>query len=202
MKNKVITIILLISIILLIVALVFGIEIGSFTALSISDAKEKNEQLNQKIETATRMTTISYEESISKLNNNYESYLLKREEYEQLAGFTTDENKKSIFETKQYDISYLWKTLGKYAAVHNVGIEIDVKVNNAQQNLYDLNFKLSGQYVNISEFITDIENDSDFYFRIYNFKMSGREIVNATFTVKNIMLDQRTLTAAVTGGQQ
>ena len=73
---------------------------------------------------------------------------------------------------------------------------MDVQKNNSgRENYYDLNFNVSGQYVNISQFITDIENNSDLYFRIYNFKMSGSgEVVSSTFTVKNVNIDPSTIT--------
>ena len=56
-----------------------------------------------------------------------------------------------------------------------------------------VNQSVSGEYVNIIQFITDIENDSDLYFRIYNFKMTGSTTVTATFTVKNINIDVSTI---------
>ena len=196
MKNKLTSIILLISIALLIIVMFVGIKIGNFQILSLSQLKNKNDELNTQIDTASKLTSIDYPSKIEQLEETYEKYTIEKEKYEEVSGFTDDEDKKEIYETKQYDIGYLWKTFGKYATSHNLTIGMEVQKSNNGENLYNLNFNVSGQYVNISEFITDIENNSDLYFRIYNFKMSGSgETVSSTFTVKDVAIDSSTITA-------
>lgn len=195
MKNKIISIIFLLLIVLLIITIFNGIKIGNFQILSISELKLKNNKLNETIESASKLTTIEYPKTIDTLEETYEKYNIQKQKYEELSGFTNDdEKKKQIYETKQYDIGYLWKIVGKYATSHNITIGMDVKKTSGQ-NLYDLYFNVSGQYVNISEFIKDIENNSDLYFRIYNFKMSGAsETVSASFVVKDVNIDPSTIT--------
>ena len=98
------------------------------------------------------------------------------------------------YETKQYDISYLWRVLGKYAEKRKLTLGIEVTKQKNTQSSYTLNFNVSGQYTNIIRFITDIENDSDLYFRIYNFSMSGNGTnITANFAVKNINIDSSTI---------
>lgn len=197
MKNKITLIIFLLLIVLLIVAIFVGIRIGKFQILSVSELREKNETLNEKIQTASKLTSVDYPETIDVLETTYERHTVQKNKYEELAGFT-DGDKKQIYETKQYDIGYLWKTIGKYATSRNLTISMEVK-RGSGQNIYDLYFTVSGQYVNISQFITDIENNSDLYFRIYNFKMTGSsEIISSSFTVKDINIDPSTLTSVST----
>lgn len=194
MKNKITSIIFLLLIILLIVAIFVGIRIGSFQILSVSELKEKNQELNERIQTASSLTSVDYPETIDTLQATYEKHTLQKQKYEELVGFT-DADKKQIYETKQYDIGYLWKTIGKYATSRNLTIGMEVKKGSGQ-DIYDLYFNVSGQYVNISQFITDIENNSDLFFRIYNFKMTGSsETVSSSFTVKDISIDPSTLTS-------
>ena len=194
MKNKIISIIFLLLIVLLIITIFNGIKIGNFQILSISELKLKNNKLNETIESASELTDIEYPKTIDTLEETYEKYNIQKQKYEELSGFTNgDEKNKQIYETKQYDIGYLWKIVGKYATSHNITIGMDVKKTSGQ-NLYDLYFNVSGQYVNISEFIKDIENNSDLYFRIYNFKMSGAsETVSASFVVKDVNIDPSTI---------
>lgn len=194
MKNKIISIIFLLLIVLLIITIFNGIKIGNFQILSISELKLKNNKLNETIESASELTAIEYPKTIDTLEETYEKYNIQKQKYEELSGFTNgDEKNKQIYETKQYDIGYLWKIVGKYATSHNITIGMDVKKTSGQ-NLYDLYFNVSGQYVNISEFIKDIENNSDLYFRIYNFKMSGAsETVSASFVVKDVNIDPSTI---------
>ena len=66
-------------------------------------------------------------------------------------------------------------------------------------DLYDLDFTIIGEYTSVSTFVSKIENDSDLNFRIYNFKLvkhkeTGKEL-NGTFTVKDVNIYNKTLTA-------
>lgn len=198
MKNKIISIICLLLIILLIIIVAFkGIKIGNFKILSISELKLKNDKLNETITSASELTSVEYPKTITILEETYEKYNIQKQKYEEMSGFT-ENDEKQIYETKQYDIGYLWKVVGKYATSYNLTIGMKVQKTSGQ-NLYDLYFDVSGQYVNISEFIKNIENNSDLNFRIYNFKMSGSsEIVSASFVVKNVKIDPSTITSSTT----
>lgn len=198
MKNKIISIICLLLIILLIIIVAFkGIKIGNFQILSISELKLKNDKLNETITSASELTSVEYPKTITTLEETYEKYNIQKQKYEEMSGFT-ENDEKQIYETKQYDIGYLWKVVGKYATSYNLTIGMKVQKTSGQ-NLYDLYFDVSGQYVNISEFIKNIENNSDLNFRIYNFKMSGSsEIVSASFVVKNVKIDPSTITSSTT----
>jgi len=195
MRSKITALIILVSILLLLVATLYGIKLGKFEILSISQLQQKNNDVNDKIEESSILTAIDYPDNIDTLEETYDKYLIKKQKYEELSEFV-DEDSEDIYEKKQYDIGYLWRVLGKYATTRNLTLGIDVqKNNNGQNSSYDLNFTVSGQYVNISQFITDIENNSDLFFRIYNFRMSGSgEIISSTFTVKDINIDPSTIT--------
>lgn len=197
MRNRIITIIILVSIVLLAFMMFRGVKIGSFEILSISQLKEKNDLLDKRIEAASELTSVDYPKKIETLDKSFDEYKLEKEKYEELTGNSIG-NIEEMYETKQYDISYLWRVLGKYAENRNLSIGIDVQTSNSANSIYNLNFSVSGQYTNIIQFITDLENDSDLYFRIYNFKMTGSATVTATFTVKNININPDTIKNANT----
>jgi len=198
MKDKVMIIIFLIILMLLIVAMFLGIKIGGFNISSLSQLKEKNVELSEKMAVASKLTSVDYPQNIETLESTYDEYNIQKEKYEQMSGFTNGDKKK-IYEKKQYDIGYLWKIIGKYAGTYNIGIGMQVQ-NSSTEGLYDLHFNVKGQYVNISQFIANIENNSDLYFRIYNFKMNGNsEVVNASFVVKDINIDPSTITSTNVG---
>lgn len=189
MKNRMILIIILVSIILIAFMMLHGIKIGKFEILSISQIKEKNDMLDKRIDAASELTSVDFPKNVETLEKNFEDYTIEKEKYEELTGDNGNDVEK-IYETKQYDISYLWRVLGKYAESRGLTLGIDVQSSNG---MYDFKFNVSGKYTNIIQFITDIENDSDLYFRIYNFKMSGSSTVTATFTVKNININPDTI---------
>lgn len=199
MRNKVTTLIILVSIAVLLIAALRGISIGRLQILSISSLQEKNSELNDKINDASELTAIDYPNNIETLEETYDKYEIQKQKYEELSDIAGQDGE-NAYESKQYDIGYLWKIFGKYATSRNLNIGMDVQKNNGgNDNYYDLNFTVSGQYVNISQFITDIENNSDLYFRIYNFKMSGSgETITSTFTVKDVNIDPSTITTVTT----
>lgn len=193
MKNKIILIAVIVLIILLVVSMINGIKIGNFQISSIKQLASKNQEVNEKIEKASALTSIDYPNNVEKLEETYEKYTLKKQKYDEMSDFT-DEDGNSIYEIKQYDIVYLWETFGKYAKNSNLKIEMSVKSNGSKDSFYDLYFTVTGTYTDISQFINSIENNSDLYFRIYNFKISGSgETITSTFTVKNVKLDSSTL---------
>lgn len=190
MRNRVTIILFLVFILLLVYSCVVGIKIGNFQILSISQIIEKNNTLNEKITIASNLSSVDYPENVKTLEDTYTKHTIQKQKYEELVGFT-EEDEKTIYETKQYDIGYLWRVFGKYATTRNLRIGMDVQKNsNVKENLYNLNFSVAGEYVNISQFISDIENNSDLNFRIYDFKMSGSgEEISATFTIKNVNIE-------------
>ena len=193
MRGNVTLLIILISIILLSYIAIEGIKIGNFEILSVAQLIERNEELNDKINEASTLTTTNYTDNVKTLEETYERYKIQKQKYEELAGVTSEKNDE-IYETKQYDIGYLWRVLGNYATKRNLNLGIQVQKNNTGESSYNINFTINGKYVNISQFITDIENNSDLYFRIYNFNLGGSgEVITATFTVRNINLDASTI---------
>lgn len=194
MKNKFIIIILGVSITLILFLAIFGLKIGTFEIPSISKVINKNNDVNSKIDKVTELTSINYPQEINNLESTVDSLNIQKEKYEQISGFDPENNSK-IYETEKYDIGYLWTTLGHYANKNKIKIAIDVKKGNGT-DLYDLYFTIQGEYVNISSFITKIENDSDLLFRIYNFKLvpgSSDVELKATFVVKDVNIDNETL---------
>lgn len=193
MRNRIFLIVLILLIIILTIAMINGIKIGNFQVPSIKQLTNKNQEINEKIEKASNLTSIDYPNNVEKLEDTYEKFTLKKQKYEEMSDFT-DEDGNNIYEIKQYDIVYLWELFGKYAKSNNLKIEMSVKSNGSKEGFYDLYFTTTGKYTDISQFINNIENNSDLYFRIYNFKISGSgETITSTFTVKNVKLDSSTL---------
>ena len=194
MRNKMTLLIILISIILLTYLAVFGVKIGNVEILSISQLENKNHDLELAILEASELTTKSYTQNLKMLEETYERYEIQKQKYEQFVDITNKNDE--IYETKQYDIGYLWRVLGSYATKRNVNLGIQVKKNN--NGMHNIEFYVKGKYTNISQFITDIENDSDLYFRIYNFNLEGSgEIITASFVVINVNLDASSVAAEV-----
>lgn len=196
MTRSRISIIIIIGLITLVtITALRGIKIGNIEILSISKLIEKNKNLTAKIDEASILTSKDYSNNVETLEDTFNKYLVQKQKYEQLSGITSD-TKDEKYETKQYDIGYLWRVLGKYATNRGLIINLDVQKNKKENNIYEFKFNVLGEYVKISQFITDIENDSDLYFRIYDFKMSFNQdkgMIEASFTVRNINIEADTI---------
>ena len=191
MKNKVVLIVLTVAIVLLLFFTIFGFKIGKIEVLSISKIVNKNKEINSQIDSASQLTSVTYPQTVSTLETTINNLKTQKEKYEEIADL--GDGNEGLLETEKYDITYLWTTLGKLAPKYNIKMSIDVKKTSGTE-LYDLSFNIQGEYVKISSFIKKIEDDSNLKFRIDNFKLSGSgEELTATFTVKNIRIDEKTL---------
>ena len=193
MRNKIVIIVFIISVLLLIVFSVFGFKLGKLEIPSISKIIEKNKEVNEQIDKQSDLTSTTYPKAVENFETTIDNLKLEKEKYEQVVGF---ENGESMwYETEQYDIAYLWKQLGRLATKHKVDLAIDVKKASGI-DMYDLYFTIQADYTTISTFIKKIEDDSTLLFRIYNFKLvPGASTVKlkCTFAVKDVRIDPRTL---------
>ena len=193
MKNKIVLIVLTISILFLVILAVFGFKIGKFEIPSISKIIEKNKNVNADIDKLSNLTSTTYPQKVKDIETTINDLSVQKQKYEEISGYDSEEE--NIVETQQYDITYLWTKLGKLASKQKISLSMEVKQASGS-SLYDLYFTIGGEYVNISSFVKKLEDESDLSFRIYNFKLvPGSSSVNlkATFTVKNVNINSKTL---------
>ena len=84
-------------------------------------------------------------------------------------------------------------------------MKMDVVTSGTAQDVYNLKFTVTGSYISITDFISDIENDSTLGFKIEEFKMSpsGSEgDLQATFTCKEISIKDVSQNAVQTNNNQ
>lgn len=150
--------------------------------------KEKNEEIDKKIEQLSNVISVTYVNTASNLKRTANTLQQSKTEYENQAILSSSNSSSYASKLETYDIDYLWTRLGNYAKEEGVVIKIELVASGASTNLYNLNFAVTGGYVNITDFIYDIENDSNLGFKIDEFKMSagGDSNVNATFSCKEI----------------
>lgn len=165
----------------------FGVEISSFSAI-----QEENARLENKIEEANDLKNIDYPQNISSLEASYKKLMTEKENYEQILALGVDENGQPLNKIQEYEIEKIWITMGNYATKQGVDLKLDVTSNNSISGTYDLTFTAIGGYIQIIDFLYDIERDSTLVFKLENFKMvpgtSNDELV-ATFVCKDIKLN-------------
>ena len=191
MKKLLILIIITLITILIIVTAINGLKIGKLEILGIRGMQEKNEELDIKIQEATRLASTDFKKAQSEVTENMKSLENKKQEYEDMVTVSTDTQVEQATRFTQYESERLETAIGGHA--RSEGVILDLRyaqeVNNTS-NTYNLYFTVTGQYVNIIEFISDIEDDETLGFKIENFKMVGdaNNDVKATFVCKDISI--------------
>lgn len=197
MRKFLIFVLLLILVILAYFMVTDGITIKDFHVLSWKEIQTNNEQLDQNIENLDKLITVTFKNEQSNLNESYKQLLIKKNEYADLVLYSSETDIEKATRTEMYETEFLWTKLGNYATKNNgIDMKIDVvKGSSGEDNVYNLNFTLIGEYAYISDFISSIENDTKLGFRINNFLLvpvasnsdSGNSnSLQATFTVENV----------------
>ena len=173
-----------------------GLKIGNLEILGLKGIKEKNDNLDTQVEKATRLASVDYKKATSEVQENIKQMKEQKKNYEDMTILNTDSDGATATQIQKYEIETLWVKLGNYATSEGATIKIDLtKGSNTTQETYNLNFTVNGRYISITDFISDIENDSTLGFKIENFKMypntDDEDNVNnlqATFTCKDIAI--------------
>ena len=157
----------------------------------IKGLSEKNSQIDQKIKDLSNVISVTFTNTESNLKRTANTLQDTKTEYENQAALSNSQTPSYASQLETYDIDYLWTKLGNYARDENVVIKIELVTSGASKNLYNLNFATEGEYVNITNFIYEIENDSKLGFKIDEFKMTAgaQSGLSATFTCKEIPIN-------------
>lgn len=202
MKKLLISIIIILVLILTGITIVNGIEIGNLKVSGITEIKKQNEDLDSKIQNATKLASTDYQKKLDDLDKTVKEFEKTKTSYEDMINVSTDSEIQAANQYGVYEIGMLWIKLGNHAK--SEGVKMDVSAKNLTAidtntsieadkryncNLY---FTATGTYAGIAGFIEDIEDDSKLGFRIEDFKMTssseGTNILQATFTCKDIII--------------
>ena len=164
--------------------------ISKINIVGIKGLEQKEEKIDEKIKTLSNAISVTYTNTESNLKRTASTLQESKTEYENQAILSNSQSPTYVSNVEKYDIDYLWTKLGNYARSEKVVIKIDLVSGGASQKLYNLNFTVTGDYVNITDFIYDIENDSKLGFKIDDFKMTGSDNgLTSTFTCKDVPIE-------------
>ena len=169
---------------------VFGIKISS-----IKQIEENNKELKDKIEEINTLIDTEYPKKIAELKTASIKLQTEKEEYLKYTNMSSDEEILNAMQKKSYAIEFLWAKIGTHARKEGVNLKLEiVSSSTGATSVNDLNFTVEGTYIGITNFIYAIENDSNLNFTIENFKLlpSNKQILQGTFTVRNIAIEGNT----------
>ena len=187
---------ILVLIFLLLVTIMFiafnSLKIGNKEILGIKRLKEENQKLDSSIQTLSRLSSTDYNQALMDITSSSKQYELVKKEYEELATVSSDSEITTANQLQKYEIEYLWTRIGNHASAENVVLKLEIMANSTSETTgyYDLNFVATGDYVGVTDFIYDIENDSSLGFKIEGFKMEpDGDRVKTSFTCTNIAIN-------------
>ena len=200
MKKLLILILITLLLILTMFIGIKGVTIGKIEILEIQGIQAKNSELDSKIQDAAKLVEKTYAQTISEVNSNAKKLKEEKQNYQDMTAISSDGETQAVNQIEKYEIETLWVKLGNHATSEGVVMKMDVTSGSSgAQDSYNLNFTVTGGYVQIEDFISSIENDSTLGFKIEEFKMapSGNDL-QATFVCKDIPIKQVSSTTTVT----
>jgi hypothetical protein len=171
-----------------------GIKIGPLQVPSVQDLKDESQALDTKID-ATNLANKNYESALKKLTTDITTMTNAKKEYLNLVTISTDSEIEKATQTKNYTIEYLWSKIGNHATEEGINLKMDVSASSIGDSAYkNLKFTATGNYLALTNFIYELENDTKLEFTIDNFDMT---VGQCTFTVKDIKIINEKTTATL-----
>ena len=187
MRKLLISILLILLIVMTVLCVKNGINIGPLHVLGVTQIQDANGELTRKIAEA-KNTNDNYANKLTEIKDLITDLGEARSEYLQTINVSTESEIREATQTKNYTIEYLWSQVGNHATQEGVNIRMDV-VSGVDENTKNLNFTVSGNYLAITNFITELENDSSLQFTIDEFSMTQNQ---CTFVVRDVFIRNET----------
>ena len=167
-----------------------GFEVGNVEVLSYTGIQAKNKELDNKIQQASKLAEKEYKQVLNDIQENSKKLEQEKNEYEEMTAISSESDVQIASQIEKYEVETLWVKLGNYATSEGAIIRMDIVQGNTRET-YNLKFTVNGSYISITDFISDIENDSTLGFKIEEFKMlpgSSVSDLKATFVCKEIAI--------------
>lgn len=171
-----------------------------FKVYSLDNISKEQSSLNSQITEVKSLQNETLKNKKLEIDKSLKVYNEAKEKYNDLMVTATENNKNDVVLGDYYDIEYLWTKLGVIATKYGVDMSLQISrssfVNNQSQDYVfcDFNFTITGTYINVTDFLYELEDNNKLAFVTKDFKMvssakkDDTSYVTATFAVKNIPL--------------
>lgn len=171
MKKILLGMLIILLLTILAVILMNSLPVGNYKVESISDIKDASMKLTSSYNNAVDVTNMVYPNKIANLGEKIGRLADVKEEYDNKTRSIKGDKNLNLGLLKKYQISFLWKTVGQYATNNGLVLQLDIR-GTTTTDVYDLEFSVIGNYVGITDFISDVENDSNLKFIIEDFRLA------------------------------
>lgn len=205
MRKYILSLILIISGILCFLLIISGFKIGNLKLIkSYNDVTTMSLAKKDAITELKQKNGAEFVAKSTALSSAAQEYKNKKSQYEKMVS-EGQIKEKTVSSLDLYDVGFLWTTIGIYATEKGVTLQFDVSKSatataiSSEYVMCDLNFTVTGEYISITDFIYSIENDDKLNFEISDFMLEkGGENLQATFVVKEIPVNSKTLSSVPT----
>lgn len=197
MKKLLISIIIALMCILTVFTVIRGIHIGGFIILGLNEIKAEDEKLEKKVTEATKLASTDYPNELETIKKDMKDMEAEKEQYEDMIAVSTESEISSAIQKQNYSIDKLWTKIGSLATDEGLDAKFALTKGTLESasdedfNYYTIEFEVTGSYVGVSLYISDLEDDSELGFRIEDFNMvpeGDGSTVTATFKTKDIAI--------------
>ncbi len=181
-----------------------GLQIAGFSIMSIGEIKQENENLDKTIEEAKNKEETEYPAKLNEINTVAKELQTKKTKYEELKQYSSEQELLNAGQSERYNVEVLWTKIGNYATENAVIPKMEIlSSSTSTPNANDLKITVTGNYIAITDFVRDIEEDAKLGFTIEEFELvpvtSGDgSNLQATFKVRDIFINQDTITTTNT----
>lgn len=179
MKKILISILLILSALLTYFAVVKHISFFGWRSNNFADVKDEKINLDNQINAAKQINNQEYLSSVEGLETSIDEYKKTKLKYEAKTANISDDTEIGIVKIKNYKIERIWVILQNYAKKEKIELELNL-LDTTTSNVYDLDVTLLGDYIGITDFLYDIENDDTLGFKITNFKLLPSTVTTTT----------------------
>lgn len=197
MKNVLLTILTILIVTIMAIIMSRGINIGSLQILGFQGIADENQNLLNIIDQSKQKNN-EYTNKVEKINSDAEKLASAKKEYFDLVQVSTASEIQEAMQIKSYRVEYLWSRIGNHATQEGVTVKMEIAASSMGDSAYkNLQFTVNGNYLAISNFIYDLENDESLDFTIDNFDMKSGV---ATFVVKDVKIIQEEKSGSTLSG--
>lgn len=203
MKKLLMLILIGLLLVLSIFIVINGFQIGNVQVLSYMGIQKKDKELDEKIQQSSKLAEKDYKQAVSNVEESSKKLEQEKQKYEDMTAISSEGDVQTANQIEKYEVETLWVKLGNYATSEGAVIRMDiVKGTDTTSDTYNLKFTVNGSYISITDFISDIENDSTLGFKIEEFKMlpGSDSDLQATFVCKDIAIKDVTETSNTNTG--
>lgn len=205
MRKILLVVILILLLVFGYILLVKGIKIGGIQISSIMQIDENSKKLEVKTQDLNSLIDNEYPKKRSELEQASNKMQDAKQKYLDETNLSTDAEIQKALQIESYDIERLLVKIGNHAKTEGVNLKFVLNESSTGSNeTKDIAFTVNGGYIGITNFIYAIEDDEELDFRIYNFKLVPYEndILQATFTVRNVRITSSSLNEDLTSSVQ